>query len=588
MEFSLDSVAVPYLVEIVAFLLGVVVIVPLFKKIRVSPILGFLAVGAIIGPNSLGIVKDIYGVQHFAELGVIFLLFTIGLELSFERLKAYAPIIFGFGSAQVLLCSLVIGATAYWWGNSPQASIIIGLCLSLSSTAMVIQLLTERGELSSQYGRSSFSVLLFQDLAVVPILILLTIFGKEGDGSIIGDVFFALANAFIAIMLIVLLGRLGLRKAFEIASRTNSIDVFTAMTLLTILAISMVTGLAGLSMALGAFLAGLMLAETEFRHQIEGEIEPFKGLFLGLFFMSVGMNIDFVVAFERGIWVIASVVGLIGVKAIVTYLSALVFKIRRDHAIRTAIMLSEAGEFAFVVIGQATMTYDIISHEVGQFMVVVAGFSMMLTPFLASLGQFVGDKLSNDKSLDAESLDDDEIHNHVVIAGFGRVGKAVAKVLQTEAIPFVAIDNAADRVRESRKINSSVFVGDATRSEVLKHTGIERAAALLITMNSAKDALRTLHVARQHWPDLTIIIRSHDTTHSQELIDEGATQVVPETLEASLQLSNYVLRATGFTRDEANNCIDVIRDLESINVSNLGASRLHATHLANADLNKSK
>ncbi len=567
MEFSLDHVAIPYLIEVVAFLLGVVIIVPLFKKIRISPILGFLAAGAVIGPNALGVVKDIQGVQHFAELGVIFLLFTIGLELSFERLKAYAPLIFGFGSAQVLTCSLVIGTAAYMWGNSPQASIIIGLCLSLSSTAMVIQLLTERGEIASKYGRSSFSVLLFQDLAVVPILILLTIFDKEGEGSILGDIFFAFANAFIAIMLIVLFGRFGLRRFFEIASRTNSIDVFTAMTLLTILAISMVTGLAGLSMALGAFLAGLLLAETEFRHQIEGEIEPFKGLFLGLFFMSVGMNIDFAVAFERGLWVIASVIGLIGLKAAVTYACALAFKIRKDHAFKTAVILSEAGEFAFVVIGQATLTYNIVSHEVGQFMIVVAGFSMMLTPFLAMLGERIGKKMNSDSGLGTETLDDNDIHDHIVLAGFGRVGRSVAKVLQTEAIPYIAIDNSADRVRESRQNNTSVFVGDATRSEVLKHTGIERAAALLITMNSAKDALRTLHVARQHWPDLTIIVRSHDMSHSQELIEEGATQVVPETLEASLQLSNYVLRATGFTRDEANNCIDAMRELEAINPS---------------------
>ncbi len=567
MEFSLDHVAIPYLIEVVAFLLGVVIIVPLFKKIRISPILGFLAAGAVIGPNALGVVKDIQGVQHFAELGVIFLLFTIGLELSFERLKAYAPLIFGFGSAQVLTCPLVIGTAAYMWGNSPQASIIIGLCLSLSSTAMVIQLLTERGEIASKYGRSSFSVLLFQDLAVVPILILLTIFGKESEGSILGDIFFAFANAFIAIMLIVLFGRFGLRRFFEIASRTNSIDVFTAMTLLTILAISMVTGLAGLSMALGAFLAGLLLAETEFRHQIEGEIEPFKGLFLGLFFMSVGMNIDFAVAFERGLWVIASVIGLIGLKAAVTYACALAFKIRKDHAFKTAVILSEAGEFAFVVIGQATLTYNIVSHEVGQFMIVVAGFSMMLTPFLAMLGERIGKKMNSDSGLGTETLDDNDIHDHIVLAGFGRVGRSVAKVLQTEAIPYIAIDNSADRVRESRQNNTSVFVGDATRSEVLKHTGIERAAALLITMNSAKDALRTLHVARQHWPDLTIIVRSHDMSHSQELIEEGATQVVPETLEASLQLSNYVLRATGFTRDEANNCIDAMRELEAINPS---------------------
>ncbi len=559
---SFTAIHIPYLVEVIAFLLGVVIIVPLFKKISVSPILGFLAVGAAIGPHSLGVVKDIEGVQHFAELGVIFLLFTIGLELSFGRLKAYAKFIFGLGTAQVVLCAVAIAIMAYLWGNGPQAAIIIGLCLSLSSTAMVIQLLGERGELASPHGRSSFSVLLLQDLAVVPILILVSVFGKEGESSIVKDIFFAFANATIAIGLIVLLGRFGLRKFFQIAARTNCIDVFTAMTLLTILAISMITGVAGLSMALGAFLAGLLLAETEFRHQIEGEIAPFKGLFLGLFFMSVGMNIDFSVAFERGFWVIASVIGLISVKTVITFLCALCFGLRPADALRTGLLLAEGGEFAFVVIGQATLSYSIIAPDVGQFMVVVAGLSMMLTPLLAVLGQTLAARFKEESTPDISTADDEEIHDHIVIAGYGRIGRAVADVLKNEAIPYIAIDNNADLVRHQREVQSAVYVGDAARPEVLKLTGIERASALLITMNSAHDALRTLDVARQHWPDLTIIVRAHDNSHSEELLAMGATQVVQETLEASLQLSNYVLRSTGFSRDEANNCIDAIRSTD--------------------------
>ena len=559
---SFTTVHVPYLIEVVAFLLGVVIIVPVFKKLSLSPILGFLAAGATIGPYSLGIIKDSEGVQHFAELGVIFLLFSIGLELSFSRLKAYAKYIFGLGSAQVVVCSIAIAAVAYLWGNGPQAAIIIGLCLSLSSTAMVIQLLGERGELASKHGRSSFSVLLLQDLAVVPILILVSVFGKDGQSSIVNDIFFAFANATIAIGLIVLLGRFGLRKFFQIAARTNCIDVFTAMTLLTILAISMITGIAGLSMALGAFLAGLLLAETEFRHQIEGEIAPFKGLFLGLFFMSVGMNIDFSVAFDRGFWVVAAVIGLISMKATITFLCALCFGIRPADAIRTALILAEGGEFAFVVIGQATLSYQIIDADVGQFMILVAGLSMMLTPLLAVLGHALASRFKDDDAVDISAVDDEEIHDHIVIAGYGRVGRAVAEVLKNQAIPYVAIDSDADLVRDQRVGDSAIYVGDAARPEVLKLTGIERASALLITMNSAHDALRTLDVARQHWPDLTIIVRAHDNSHAETLLATGATQVVQETLEASLQLSNYVLRATGFSRDEANDCIDTIRNVD--------------------------
>lgn len=561
-DITLKPIEVPYLVEIAAFLLGVVIIVPIFKKIRLSPILGFLAVGALIGPHSLAIVKDVKGIQHFAELGVIFLLFTIGLELSFERLKSYAGVIFGLGSAQVISCAVAIGGIAYLWGNSTESAIIIGLCLSLSSTAMVMQLLTERGELATRHGRNSFSILLFQDLAVVPILILLSLFGQKEDGGILTAIGMALFNAVVAIVLIVVIGRLGLRKLFAIAARTHSIDVFTAMTLLTILAISMLTGVAGLSMALGAFMAGLLLAETEFRHQIEGEIEPFKGLFLGLFFMSVGMNIDFVVAFENGLWLIISVFGLIALKSFITLICALLFRIKFADAIRSAILLAEAGEFAFVVIGQATLVYDLVDNNTAQFMVATAGISMMFTPALASMGQWISKRIQPEQSHSVTDIEHDDLHDHIVIAGFGRVGASVSEILQSQAIPYVAIDNNPDEVSHHHKTDKPVYMGDASRSEVLKHVGIERASALLITMNDPKDALRTLDIAKQHWPDLTIIVRSRDTEHSQSLIAGGANRIVPETLEASLQLSNYVLRASGYSRDEANDCIDSIRRIK--------------------------
>jgi len=561
-ETSTHAIGIPYILEITAFLLGVVVIVPLFKKLRLSPVLGFLAVGAVIGPHALGVIKDIEGVQHFAELGVIFLLFTIGLELSFERLRTFSGLIFGLGCAQVLSCAIAIGAIAYLWGNSSQSSIIIGLCLSLSSTAMVMQVLNERGEMATKRGRSSFSILLFQDLAVVPILILLSVFGKGQDSSILVHVLYALLNAVLVIVAIVILGRFGLRKLFEIAAHTRSIDVFTAMTLLVILAISIATGLAGLSMALGAFLAGLLLAETEFRHQIEGEIAPFKGLFLGLFFMSVGMNIDFVIAFENLTWVVLSIAGLIAIKTALTFAWTRIFKLSVMDGLRTSLLVAEAGEFAFVVIGQATLTYQIIEPDIGQFMVVVAGISMMLTPALAKLGDIIAEHFSQPEPHDAEDLLDEDIHDHVIIAGFGRVGEAVAEILESQAIPFIAIDSDAVTVKAQRNNqHTPVYVGDASRSEILNNSGIDRACALLLTMNSAEDALNTLNTARQLRPDLTIIVRSRDVTHSQALLDAGASQVVPETIEASLQLSNYVLRSAGYSKDEALGCIDSIRDL---------------------------
>ncbi len=560
MDDVAHAIAIPYLIEVVAFLLTVVVIVPLFKRFKISPVLGYLAMGAIIGPYSLAVVPDADGVRHVAELGVIFLLFAIGLELSFERLRAFSRLIFGLGTAQVLVTSAAISGTAYYWGNSIESAIVIGLCLALSSTAMVMQVLSERGEIATPAGRTAFAVLLFQDLAVVPILILVSIFGGQGEGSIWMSVGSALIKAVLTVLCIVLVGRFALRYMFRMASRTRSVDVFTAMMLLTILATSLATGIAGLSMALGAFLAGLLLAETEFRHQVESEIEPFKGLLLGLFFMSVGMSLDFGMAFQRGYWVFLSVVGLIGLKVFIAAACGLAFGLRLPVALRSGLLLGEAGEFAFVVIGQATVTEGLISVEVGQFMVVVAGLSMVLTPALAVLAKWVEDMMrGKDDNDDISETAAEHMSGHVIIAGFGRVGRAVAAVLKAEAVPYIALDTSADEVKILRDQHEPVFVGDAAKKELLKHAGIEHAAAVLITMDSAKAAKHAVHVIHQHWPNIPVLVRSRDARHSDELVSLGATTVVPETLEASLQLSGHVLCALGYPREDANACIDVIR-----------------------------
>ncbi len=553
-------VAVPYALEIVAFLVTVVVLVPLMKRIKVSPVLGYLAVGAIIGPYALGLVSDVAGVQHVAELGVIFLLFTIGLELSFERLRAYSKLIFGFGSLQVGLTAIVIAIAAWAWGNSVQVAIIIGLCLALSSTAMVMQLLAERGENATVHGRTSFAALLLQDLAVVPILILLGVFGGGSGESLWLSVGLALGKAVLVVGGIVVIGRYVLRYLFRVASSTHSVDVFTAMILLAVLATSVATGMAGLSMALGAFLAGLLLAETEFRHQIESEIEPFKGLLLGLFFMGVGMNIDFVMAFEKGIWVLLSVLGLLGIKAVIASGVARLFLPTWGASIRTGLILAEAGEFAFVVIGQATLTYNLIPADVGQFMVVVAGISMALTPVLAWLGQKIEVGLQTQEPvLEVTKEDADGVHDHVVILGFGRVGQSVASVLASQGIPYIAFDANTQRVKAMRVKGEPVFFGDGSKVDVLERAGIAVASALLITTGDVATSETTVKRVHAQWPALSILVRARDASHSHDLIAAGATSVVPEALEASLQLSGHVLCALGLPREEANACMEVIR-----------------------------
>ena len=553
-------VAIPYVLEVVAFLVAVVVLVPLMKRIKVSPVLGYLAVGAIIGPYALGWVSDVVGVQHVAELGVIFLLFTIGLELSFERLRAFSRLIFGLGSLQVVVCAGVIASVAWYWGNSVKTAIIIGLCLALSSTAMVMQLLAERGESAAVHGRTAFAVLLLQDLAVVPILILLGVFGAKAGESLWVSVGTALGNAVLVVALIVIVGRYALRYLFRMASATRSVDVFTAMILLAVLATSVATGLAGLSMALGAFLAGLLLAETEFRHQIESEIEPFKGLLLGLFFMGVGMNIDFVMAFQSGVWVVLSVVGLIGLKTAITTLLARLYLPTWGTSLRTGLLLAEAGEFAFVVIGQATLTYGLLPTDVGQFMVVVAGLSMVLTPVLAWLGHKVESVLQVDPpSVNIAATDAEGLRGHVIIVGFGRVGQSVASVLAKQSVPYIAFDANSKLVKQMREKGEPVFYGDGNKAEVLERAGVQDAAALLVTTDDPVTSARTVKLVHAHWSHLPILVRSRDLSHSHELIAAGATLVVPETLEASLQLSGHVLCALGLAREEANACMEVIR-----------------------------
>jgi monovalent cation:proton antiporter-2 (CPA2) family protein len=554
-----DAVAIPYLIEAIAFLLTVVLIVPLCKKLRISPVLGYLGVGAAIGPYALSIIKDVEGVRHLAELGVIFLLFTIGLELSFDRLRSFARMIFGLGTLQLVLSTVTIGGVAWAWGNTPETALIIGLCLSLSSTAIVMQVLGERGEAGGPAGRTAFAVLLLQDLAVVPILILLPILGGEQKGSLLGSLGLAVLKAGATIALLVFIGRYPLRFLFRTVAYSRSVDVFTGLTLLTVLATSLATGLAGLSMALGAFLAGLLLAETEFRHQVESEMEPFKGLLLGLFFMSVGMNLDFTMAFRSGLWVLAAVIGLLMVKMLAALVSARLLGIQWPVALRVSLLLAGAGEFAFVVIGQASLSYDLIGRDVAHFMAMVAGLSMVATPLLASLGRLLERRIAARTQDDAPDAHHEGLAGHVIIAGFGRVGRSIAAVLKARGIPYVALDARAKPVRLLRERGEPVFVGDASKPELLRLAGAGRAAALLITMDNANAAAGALTAVRRHWPHLPVLVRSRDHTQAEVLLRAGATRVVPETLEASLQLAVHLLQALGYPRDEANACVQVIR-----------------------------
>ncbi len=555
----------PYLREIVILLVSAVMVVTIFHRFRVSSVLGYLLVGAFVGPYGLQITSDVTEVQHLAELGVVFLLFTIGLELSLDRLWQMRRLVFGLGSAQVVFSASAIGFIVYKLGYSLEAAVVLGACFSLSSTAMVMQLLVEGGEFSTKTGRSAFAILLLQDLVVVPILFLVNVFGSQSSEFLYMDLAMAGLKALGALAGILIMARLFMRPLFKAVAGTRSPELFMAMNLLAILGTALVTGRAGLSMAMGAFLAGLLLAETEFRHQIETDIKPFKGLLLGLFFVSVGMGINFHLVMDQYKWIALAVFSLIMLKSFIIFILCLVFGQSKDVAFRVASLMGQGGEFAFVVIGIAN-ALGILDVELAQFMLVVATLSMVVTPFFSFIGKRLMPYMKkvevteSPATLRADPDDVSDLEGHVILAGFGRVGRTVAALLEARKINYVGLDLDVKRLTELRKHAIPVFYGDASRIEVLEKIHVEKAAAMVITIDNPAAARRTVQCLQEHYPTLPIFVRGRDLKHTQELIELGATLVVPETVESSLQLAGQVIHALGTPIDAVNQMIEQIRD----------------------------
>ncbi len=552
---------IPFM-TVLTFLLAAVVVVPVCQRLRVSPILGFLVAGAVIGPQGLRVIGDIEGVQVLAEFGVIFLLFTIGLELSLDRLRAMRRLIFGLGAAQVTVTAAAIGLVAWAWGNTPQVAMIIGLALALSSTAMVMQLLLERGDIAARHGRASFAILLFQDLAVVPILLLVSVMAGAAERSLVIDIGLALGQAIAAVVLILAAGRLLFRPLFHMVAATRSREIFMAMSLLAVIGTAWATMSAGLTLALGPFLAGLLLAETEYRHQIESDIQPFRGLLLGLFFISVGMLLDFSVVADQALWITISVVGLIVSKAVIAGGLCLAFGLSRDVSVRTGVLLGQGGEFAFVIVGQAAQSYDIISQDVAQFMVIVAALSMAVTPFLPTAARWLAAWLAPDRyrPVGPEIDELQDIEGHVVIAGYGRVGRTVAALLARRSIPYVALDMDKEVTRKARTRGEPVFFGDATRADVLERLNMMNAAAVLITLDDPRAAALSLNSVQMNWSEIPVFVRARDAEHAEWLEMHGVVNVVPETFESSLQLAARILNTLGTPEDVVRQIVEEIRE----------------------------
>lgn len=546
--------------QILILLVAAVLVVALFRRLKLSPVLGYLVAGAAIGPYGLGFIRDITDTAIIAEFGVVFLLFIIGTELSLKRLQVMRHQVFGFGGAQVLITGLVLAIVVRLSGLPMEVAIVIGFSLALSSTALVLQLLTETRERDTQLGRASLAVLLMQDIAVVPLLVLVPLLaGNEASmGEALG---IAAVKALAAFALVFTAGRLFLKPLFRSVASLDHAELFTAFTLLIVLGISWGFHSAGLSMPLGAFIAGLLVAETEYKHQVEADVMPYKGLFMGLFFMVVGMSVDFALLLSEFWHVMGMVFGLMISKTLLLYGLCRLMRYPAISSIRTALLLSQGGEFAFIVLGLAA-EYAILPARPTQLLMVVVATSMALTPLAYVLGRWLASRMKNPPSPLAVEAEEDtlDLEQHVVILGYGRVGQTIGKLLSAESIPYIALDMDPFIVTECRKRGNPIYYGDGSRREVLNAVSLSRAKAAVLTFNDFYMASKAVVAIKNLVPDLHVIARTSDLKHLLKLEAAGADIAVSEMFEASLQLGGAVLRELDVAEHEISRITDVFRE----------------------------
>ncbi len=530
-----------HLIDVIVILAAAVVALVALQRVKISPVLGYLAAGAAIGPNGLHLVGNVESAHALAEFGVVFLLFAIGLELPLERLRVLSPMLFGMGIAQVAVAALVLGGLAHAVGLPVGAAIVVGLALALSSTVFVIQILIESRRLATRFGRSAFAVLLMQDLAVGPILVI-TVAMIEREGGLGQSLALAAFKACVAIVVIFALGRYVLRPLFRIVAVARTEETFVATTLLVVLCTAALTDLAGLSLALGGLLSGMLLAETQYRHQVAAEIRPFRGILLGLFFMTIGMATDLGHAVtEIGLILVVAIV-MIAAKAAVLAGLALLFRLPRSHALPLGLLLAQGGEFAFVVFSLA-MGGGLLGEPTGRTLTVAVALSMLLTPALAWASTGVARRTAARAIADADILDRSgpAFGDHVVIAGYGRVGQTVAKRLSGHGIAHIAVDRDPNAVAHARARDEPVFFGDATRPEVLEAADVTAARAVVVALSDPAAATRLVRLLHYILPERPILARAETEDHARELIEAGARTVVPELVATGDRLAALVL-----------------------------------------------
>jgi CPA2 family monovalent cation:H+ antiporter-2 len=544
--------------DVVLFLATAGVVAPLFRRLKISPILGFLGAGVVLGPFGLGALADQVPwlgaftienpaeIAQLAEFGVVFLLFMIGLELSWERLRLLRRMVFGLGALQVAVCTAAIAGGAYFLGQPILAAACIGAALALSSTAIVMPILADQKRQHSASGRAVFSILLFQDLAVAPILVTIAVIGSQGvEGFSLSRILLAFAPAVAGVLAIVIAGRLLLRPMLRSVAKAKSDEMFMAASLLVVVGAGLLAALTGLSMALGAFIAGLLLAETEYRHEVEVTIEPFKGLLLGLFFVSVGSGLDLALLAREPLVLFGLAGGLVLLNGGVVFVLCRMFGLVWSKAAEAAMLLAAGGEFAFVILSSA-MAEGLVGPAAGQAILVSSTLSMFVIPILAELGRRLNARSKPSPATAVPYPVENAADNPMVlIVGYGRVGKLVGGMLDRHDLSWAAVDRDPRLVEAGRRAGHTVHFGEASRPEFLQRCGLDGAKAVVVTMDSPEAAEAVVAQARIHRADLIIVARARDARHAKRLYDLGATDAVPETIEASLQLSEAVLVDVG-------------------------------------------
>jgi monovalent cation:proton antiporter-2 (CPA2) family protein len=539
--------------ETAILLTAAVIAVSLFRLMRLSSILGYVAAGLAIGPWGLNLVGDVGRLSQVSEFGIVLLLFIIGLELQPTRVWVMRRNVFGLGSAQVLLCALALAASAWGLGQPPVTAAIIGFGLALSSTPLVLQVLAERKQLKTQHGRAAFGILLFQDLAVLPVLAVLPLLGPHDVAAAHGAWGMELLKLFLIITVVIIGGgRLLLRPALRIVARIQVAEVFTAAALLTVIATALVAKFAGLSMSLGAFLAGVLLADSEFRHELEADLEPFKGLLLGLFFIAVGMSANLGLLRLEPLTVLAVTAGFLAIKVLVISLVGRLSGLRAESARRLGFSLPAGGEFAFVLFTLAARQ-RLLDAQTADLLVLAVTLSMMLGPLLLLGYEALYRNWFAPAAQPYDKIDDRD--TPVIIAGFGRFGQIVARILRMKGVPFTALDSSQTHVDFVRRLGNQVYYGDASRLDLLRAAGAASAQFLVLAIDDADASTRTAVLVREQFPHLKIFARARNRQHAFALMDAGVKEVIRETYGSSLEMAAAVLEALGESPAQANEAV---------------------------------